>query len=337
MTRHTAIIACTIAFCCGFAAAVVVRNGQCDTAPVPQPAPTTAAWRIRAVDTMKESRDLAREKSGDASYDRHIDAQMAAIAATGATHVAIATPYDPEFVPFLRRWVAAARAHDLHVWFRGNMAGWEGWFGYDRITSTQHTALVTAFIHDNPDLFHDGDAFSACPECENGGPGDPRTTRDVDGYRAFLVSEHDAVAAAFTAIGRNIRTDLWPMNADVARLVMDSTTTAALGGTVTLDHYVTDPQRLAADVAAIAAASRGRVVLGEFGAPIPDLHGNMTPDQQHTWLAAALTALRDVPTLDGVSYWTATGGTTALWNDDLTPRPAVAALTAAYATNNTPR
>src|SRR3989304_760988 len=66
-------------------------------------------WPVQAIDTMKYSRDLAREKLNDPSFDAVIDEQVRIIAETGATHVAIATPYDEEFLPFLTRWVSAAR------------------------------------------------------------------------------------------------------------------------------------------------------------------------------------------------------------------------------------
>ena len=82
---------------------------------------------------MKYSRDLAREKLDDPSFDKIIDKQMADISATGANYVAIGTPYDAEFIPMLKRWVASARKHNLHVWFRGNFSGWEEWFDYPKI------------------------------------------------------------------------------------------------------------------------------------------------------------------------------------------------------------
>ena len=63
------------------------------------PKPNPRWWAFQSVDTMKHSRDLAREKLHDASYDAVIDREVRAIAETGATHVAIATPYDEEFVP----------------------------------------------------------------------------------------------------------------------------------------------------------------------------------------------------------------------------------------------
>ena len=62
----------------------------------------------------------------------------------------------------------SARKHSLKVWFRGNLSGWEEWFGYPSINRDEHTAGIVRFITNNPDLFEDGDIFVTCNECENG-------------------------------------------------------------------------------------------------------------------------------------------------------------------------
>ncbi len=203
--------------------------------PRPSPAPY---WAVRSIDTMKYSRDIAREKAEDASFDTVIDEQVKNIANTGASHVAIATPYDPEFIPFLTRWVDAAREHNLKVWFRGNASGWEHWFGYKRISRDEHKQVIIDFIKNNGSLFESGDIFTPCPECENGGEGDPRIVGGVDGYRQFLIGEYNASREALRAIGKNVEVGYFSMNFDVAKLVMDKPTTAALGGVVAIDHYV---------------------------------------------------------------------------------------------------
>jgi hypothetical protein len=292
------------------------------------PLPRKTTWEIQSVDTMKYSRDLAREKLHDPSFDRVIDAQVARIAEAGANYVAVDTPYDEEFVPFLKRWVAAARRHRLRVWFRGNFSGWEGWFGYPRISSEEHHDRTVAFIRTHPELFESGDIFSSCPECENGGPGDPRQTGNVDGFREFLVTEHQATQLAFRGIGKHVASHYFSMNADVARLVMDRDVTRALGGVVTVDHYVKDPAQLVADIRALADRSGGRVMLGEMGAPIPDIHGDMSEREQAQWLQAALGGLSgaDRDRIAGVNYWVNAGSSTALWNVDNRSRSAVSVL-----------
>jgi hypothetical protein len=302
------------------------------TVPIPAkeyPKPKNTTWDIQSVDTMKYSRDLAREKLNDPAFDRAIDAQMRQIAGTGANFVAIATPYDDEFLPFLRRWVASARRHGLRVWFRGNFSGWEGWFGYPRMTREEHLRKTGSFIRSHPDLFEDGDVFSSCPECENGGPGDPRRTGDVDGHRRFLVEEYRSSKEAFRSVGKNVRSGYFSMNGDVARLVMDRATTDALGNVVVIDHYVKDPARLVSDVRDMADRSGGRVVLGETGAPVPDIHGVFSETDQAAWLRSVLAGLAKVGRLDGVNYWTGTGGSTALWSADRA-LPAAAVLASYY-------
>src|SRR3989344_4870027 len=122
-------------------------------------------WEIQSIDTMKYSRDLAREKLQDRSFLVTIDSQVKKIAETGATHVAIGTPYDEEFIPYLKAWVDSARRYNLKVWFRGNFSGWEEWFNYPKIGRAEHLLKLASFISKNPHLFGDGDLFTTCPEC----------------------------------------------------------------------------------------------------------------------------------------------------------------------------
>lgn len=287
----------------------------------------THLWKIKSIDTMKHSRDLAREKAHDATYDAVIEREINAISASGATYVAIATPYDEEFIPILKRWVTAARQKNLHIWFRGNFSGWERWFDYPAISREEHRSFLSSFITSNKDLFADGDLFTSCPECENGGPGDPRKTGDIDGHRAFLISEHQTATDAFRSIGVAVSVGYYSMNYDVAKQVMNPATTAALGGIVTIDHYVASVTSLKRDITAIAASSQGSVFLGEFGVPIPDINGHMSEQEQAQWIEDAGRELVTIPHLIGVNYWVNAGGSTALWTDTGTPRKAVTALT----------
>ncbi len=283
-------------------------------------------WEIQAVDTVKYSRDLARQYAKDPNFDAVIDEHVRRIAELGATHVSIGTPYDEEFLPFLERWVAVARKHRLSVWYRGNWSGWEGWFDYPSLSRGQHLVKTENFIIDHPFLFENGDIFTPCPECENGGPGDPRRNGDVRGHRQFLIDEYWITGNAFAKIKRDVRSNLASMNGDVARLVMDRATTSALGGTVTLDHYVLTPEKLARDVSDIAERSGGDVILGEIGAPIPDIHGTMSGDEQAKWLDAALRELTKIQAVKGVNYWVSVGGSSELWNEAGQANPAVEIL-----------
>ncbi len=293
-------------------------------------APSLNFWPIRSIDTMKYSRDLSREKMNDSSFDETIDKQVRNIAAAGATHVAIATPYDKEFVPMLTRWVLAARKYKLNVWFRGNLSGWEGWFDYESITRAQHIKLIGEFIASNPDLFQDGDIFSSCPECENGGPGDPRRTGGAAEYRKFLIQEYQASKSAFAKIGKRVDANYFSMNGDMARLIMDKKTTAALDGAVVIDHYVKTPEKLLKDAESIASQSGGKVVLGEFGAPIPDIHGKMTPEEQSQWISKSLVLLAGSKNIIGINYWLSVGGSTEIWDGDGKQLPAAETIREFY-------
>lgn len=280
--------------------------------------------QVKSIDTMKYSRDLAREKNKDLSFDKVIDRQIKAIAQTGATHVAIGTPYDEEFMPFMRRWIKAARGYGLKVWFRGNLSGWEGWFGYPKVGREEGFILTEKFILDNQDLFEDGDIFTPCSECENGGSGDPRVTGDISGHRKYLIDLYSVSKNAFAKINKKeVAANYFSMNGDVAKLVMDQDTTQSLDGIVVLDHYVKSPKELTADIKSLAESSGGKIVLGEFGAPVPDIHGDMSEEEQAEWLEEVFSQFQMLPQLYGINYWVAVGGSTELWNDKGEARKAV--------------
>ncbi len=286
----------------------------------------TTWWSVQAIDTVKYSRDVAKNEASNPKFDNIIEAQIRDIADTGATHVAIGTPYDPEFRPFIKRWVALARKYKLKVWFRGNFSGWEQWFEYKPITREEHLRLLKEFISGNGDLFENGDIFTSCPECENGGPGDPRNETDVEGFRKFLIDEYKVSRDAFRLIAKNVTSNYFSMNGDVVKLVMDKETTKALGGVVVVDHYVTNPEKLSQDIKDLASSSGGKVVLGEFGAPIPDIQGEMSEDQQADWINRLLSELAKSDDLIGVNYWTSVGASTEIWNENRYAKKAVGVI-----------
>lgn len=278
---------------------------------------------IRSIDTMKYSRDLSREKLYDKSYDAVINKQMADIAATGANYVGIGTPYDEEFRPILERWIKAARKNRLRVWFRGNFSGWEGWFDYPKIDMSAHIIKTEQFILNNSDLFKDGDIFTSCPECENGVKLEWGDQRKLDEYRAFLILEYNIAKESFNKIGKKVNTGYYSMNGDLANVLMDKETTEALGGIVVIDHYVRTSVELAQDIRDLAEKSGGKIVLGEFGVPIPDIHGEMTEEEQSEWIREAITEIETIPEFVGINYWVNVGGSTAIWDSDGRSRDAV--------------
>lgn len=293
----------------------------------------THFWQVQSIDTMKYSRDVAREKLGDSFFDSVIERQVKDIAEAKATHVAIGTPYDEEFIPFLKRWVDAARKNNLKVWFRGNWSGWEKWFGYKSIDRRAHIEKTVKFILDNNDLFEDGDIFAACNECENGGAGDPRHNGDATGHREFLIEEYKETKNAFEKIGKNVASNYNSMNGDVANLIMDKETTRAMDGIVVVDHYVAGPDQLIIDLKALSKKSGGKIVLGEFGVPIPDIHGKMSEKEQSEWLGIVLGKMFDMEQIIGLNYWTNVGSSTELWDTKGNSREAVDVIKKYYKEN----
>jgi hypothetical protein len=289
-------------------------------------------WEIQSIDTMKASRDQARKALKTPDYEKVVDQQMSEIADTGANYVAIGTPYDDEFSPVLKMWVKSARKYGLHIWFRGNFSGWEGWFGYPPMDRETHITKTREFILAHPTLFQDGDLFSSCPECENGAKLDTGNQTALTEYKAFLIADYQSTKQAFADINKNVESNFYAMNGHLATLIMDPETTQALDGLVVVDHYVKTPEQLASDIKALAAQSGGKVVLGEFGAPIPDIHGKMTEAEQKDWIEKSLMLMKDIPELRGINYWTSTGGSTALWSDGGKPRSAVDVMKTFYLT-----
>ena len=298
---------------------------------VSQKRSTQHLFHVQSIDTMKYSRDRAEQVlNNPPAFDSLINKQMAFIEAAGATHVAINTPYDARFIPVLERWVYSARAHHLSVWFRGNFSGWEGWFGYEKIDRDEHKRLLTEFIRNNPSLFVSGDIFTPCPECENGGPGDPRQSGDNDGYNSFLVEEKEIADAEFRSVHKLVPVYV-SMNADIARYILTPLVASKLGGTILIDHYTRSVEQFAVDIKSLRESLHANIGIGEFGAPIPDLNGEMSDAEQGKFVHALFDVLylgNDVVPV--TNYWVLKGGSTALLNDDNTPRQAYKELSAYY-------
>ena len=295
------------------------------------PKETNRTWTVKSIDTMKFSRDLAQEKLKEPSFDETIDIQVRFIKETGATHIAIGTPYDEKFIPYLRRWVIVARKYNLNVWFRGNFSGWEGWFGETKnLNRAKHIQFIQSFIRNNPDLFEDGDIFTPCPECENGGPGDPRSDTNLDDFRKFMISENSIASEEFYKLKKDVVTNFASMNYDVAKLVMDQETLRKMGGIIVVDHYVNTPQKLSSDIDYLIMNKNSKVILGEIGVPIQNIHQNMTDQSQAEWLNDALDLLSQKENVIGINYWVSHGGSTAIFNNDNTPKEAADILQKYY-------
>jgi len=291
---------------------------------------TNVLWAIRSIDTMKTSRDIARDELSNKAFDTEIQKELEIIKNTGANYVAIDTPYDNEFLPYLTRWVNLARATGLHVWFRGNWSGWEGWFNYPKnITRAEHILKTEEFIVNHPELFKIGDSFTACPECEYGGPGNPLVTRDIEGYKNFLIDEKNAVDKAFKKIGINVYTNWNSINPDVAKEEFDSNISQTLNNQISLDYYFNNNQVYEKGISYfIDKFPDIKIFMSEFGAPIPDINGNMTENEQAEFIDSVFKKFYENNTrVIGINYWVIKGGTTALLNDDDSKRQALDVIT----------
>lgn len=297
--------------------------------------PTTGrVWQFRSIDTMKVSRDQAKKQLINPDFYATVDQHIKDIKNSGSNYVAIGTPYDNEFLPIIKLWVKSARKNGLNVWFRGNFSAWEGWFGYNRnLTRDEHLALTINFISKNPDLFENGDIFTPCPECENGGPGDPRQT-DLEGFRNFMINERTAIDREFSKIGKKVHTNFNSMNLDVAKIVYDDRTLKSMNNLIVVDHYVKEPNNFIDHINELAQATRAQIMLGEIGAPVSGIHENMSENEQANWMEIVFTGISKNKNVIGTNWWVNIEGESAIFNSDGKPKEAQKVLEKFYKTHD---
>lgn len=271
-------------------------------------------WAVRSIDTMKNSRDRARAWSSPA-YDAEIKKEMKTIKSLGANYVAVGTPYDDEFLPYLQRWVDAAREEGLGVWYRGTFSRYEGWFEYPKNMSPAELLVASEkFILEHPDLFEDGDIFDACPECENAGHW-PQPYRDAQ-YNQFIADKEKVLTGAFEEINKDVEVSYASIIGGRAKDVMDQAAFDSLGNVVALDHYADTAENYEQYVDYFWDEHHTRVLFSEVGAPIPDLHGAMTEEEQAGFIEQVFEKLYyQREKVIGVNYWVYSNGTTAIVDD----------------------
>jgi len=104
-----------------------------------------------------------------------------------------------------------------------------------------------------------------------------------------------------------------------------------VGNVLVIDHYVQTPQQLVEDVRSMREATGADIVLGEYGAPIPDIHGDLSSSEQAKLIEDNLKAIAGERSyVRGINYWTALGGSTRIFDDIKEPRDAVSVLTTYY-------
>lgn len=269
-------------------------------------------WEVKSVDTMKTSRDLAREKLHDNSYDTIIERDLMLIKDIGANYVAIDTPYDDQFLPYLRRWVKIARKTGLKVWFRGNFSSWEGWFDYPKnMTPQEHIRATAQFIDKNRDLFEDGDAFDPCPECENA-QWWPQPQKN-DEYNRFVSNQQVTLKNSFEKIGKKVHTNWTGIIGGRAREVLDANAVKSLDNLVAIDHYTSSVANMDSYIDYFANTFNAKTLVSEFGAPIPDMHGTMTDKQQAVFIDSMMNVFyENKEQVYGLNYFALGTGTTEI-------------------------
>lgn len=275
------------------------------------PSASDRFFTIQSVDTMKYSRDRARNPFNEID----IPALVERVAAMHVTHISISTPYDEEFYPVLKAWVDESRKYNLKIWFRGNWSGFEGWFGYPKMTDPkEHHRLTAEFIRKHPELFEEGDIFTPAPEPENGVIGDPRVSKD-DGaaFNQWLIDSYNTCVEGMQAIGKTTTCGYFSTNGDVAHHITKDTY-QRIGNIIVIDHYVKDLNRMRNDIITLNTKYGLKVVLGEFGAPILDINGSMTEHQQALFVKNLFYEFLKVKHIvHGVNYWVIFDGPTSLY------------------------
>src|SRR5258708_7858591 len=261
----------------------------------------TKLWQFQSIDTMKYSRDAA----GDKSVLKHVPFFVKEVADMKATHIAIDTPYDEEFYPVLAAWVTEARKYNLKIWFRGNFSSWEGWFNRKKMENpNDHHSMIKKFIIDHPDLFQDGDIFTPVPEPENGAIGDPRSSDEkAKQFNQFLIDSYNNCVSSFQLINKEVHCGYFSMNGDVAKNVLTKDTVSRIGNVVVIDHYVDTADRMENDIDYLNKKFGAKIVLGEFGGPIPDINGTMTEEEQAKFVDNLLQVFKkrnDI--IEGINY-----------------------------------
>lgn len=283
---------------------------------------------VVSFDTMKLSRDGARNPD----VTKEIPQLIAQLEKLHPTHVAIGTPYNEEFVPVMKKWTGEIHTRGMNVWFRGNFSQWEDWFDYGRMEHPEdHIQLTYDYITKHPELFRDGDIFTPVPEPENGGFGDPRFTEESKKkFFDFLPKSYTRCQEAFKKIRKNVTCGYYSVNGDVAKLFTREDV-QKIGNVLAIDHYVDTPERLVADAKELHENTGADIILGEYGAPIPDIHGDLTEDEQAALIERNMLAIAEHKDfIRGVNYWTTFGGSTRIFESIDKPKKAAAVMKKYY-------
>ncbi len=319
-----------------------------------------ARWPIRSIDTMKLSRDTARDQLSAAD----IRALVRLDARLHPSHVTVDVYYDDP--AYMRRWVDSIHTAGLRVWFRAHWYAWETHYtryvlphGKIRtvmaggtMTPQQYIDATRRFLQTNATLFENGDIFDFCPEPENGAYwlrtyGKGWSWRGNEAAKhAFNVFVRDGVRMAATTLAHRglggVLVTAVSVNSSVATRLLSKPTMQRLK-MITLDLYpegktrdaATAARLLVAEIASVRRKWPLPILIGEHGYARDIAVDDAT---QARVLAAELAALVRLPYVLGLNYWVDAGGPgyggyTNLFaraRNTWLPRPAASVLARAY-------
>ncbi|MEK7150923.1 MAG: hypothetical protein AAB783_01855 [Patescibacteria group bacterium] len=225
--------------------------------PVPPvvvpPTTTNAAWAIRSVSSMKETKD----KICGQDQPLFINAWVGKAVEIGANYIAVETPYDNpacgNSLAYTKVWSDAIHARGLSVWHRHMPLAFEGIYNTPKNNSNNYIQLISNYIKANPTVFKAGDIFTPIPEPQNGGIAGvtycPQNICMFPNAAAFNKWLRDAITAsesAFASIGLGGKMKIgyygfdgfvaWGDNNPDWNGILEDATVSAMGN-ITIDHY----------------------------------------------------------------------------------------------------
>lgn len=309
--------------------------------PTPVPVATAAAWQIKSVSSMKETKDKVCGQD-DASF---INKWLDKAAELGVNYVAVETPYDNpgcgNSVAYTKAWVDAVRAHGLKVWHRHMPLSFEGIYSVAKTPGNNYLSQISSYIRANPSLFAPGDIFTPIPEPQNGGiSGVTYCASNVcqfqtkEQFNQWLRDAIDTSNTAFQSIGLGGQMKVgyygfdgfvaWGDNNPDWHGILEDATVAKMGN-ITIDHY---PELVGETMEQSLAQLHAKypntpVVIGEWGSV-----GTSDPVGQ---VASSMGAAKNASYVVGFNYWhLGMGGNEALINSDFTNRPQFASVAAYF-------
>lgn len=302
--------------------------------PTPQ-----QTWEIQSVSSMKETKDKICNQDSPTFINHWVDKAKD----LGANYVAIATPYDNPSCgnseAYTKEWIAAIRAHGLHVWHRHMPVAFEGIYNAHK-TVVDFLPMITQYIKQNPTDFQPGDIFTPIPEPQNGGIQGVNTCIDnicqfanKEAFNQWLRDAMTQTTAAFASIGlaNQIKVGYFGFDGYITwgdhnpdwHGILEPATVKQMGE-ITIDHY---PETVGETMAFGLDQLQAKyphvpIIIGEWGT----ITGGDVVSQVYSSMGAAKR-----PGVIGFNYWhLGMGGNEALINDDFSNKPQFAAVQSFY-------